>query len=116
MSVRLPSASGAVRSLEFFSEEGYFTSRDQDVLTLLRPHLAEIHLLATRRRAGIPELTAREREVIRLAAGGLTNQQIAHVLFTSVSTVRKHLEHIYDKTGARSRSGAVALLMPPAGT
>ena len=116
LQVRLPAPPGTRRGMILFREDGYFTDREQAMLTLLRPHLAEIHLLATRRRAGIPELTAREWEVIRLAAGGLTNQQIAHVLFTSVSTVRKHLEHIYDKTGARSRSGAVAMLMPPAGT
>jgi DNA-binding CsgD family transcriptional regulator len=115
LSIRLPSPPGTRRGMVLFREDGYFTAREQALLTLLRPHLAEIHLAASRRRAGIPELTAREWEVIRLAAGGLTNQQIAHVLFTSVSTVRKHLEHVYDKSGARSRSAAVALLMPPAG-
>jgi len=115
LNIRLPAPPGTRRGIVLFREDGSFTAREQALLTLLRPHLAEIHLAARRRRAGIPTLTAREWEVIRLVAGGLTNQQIAHVLFTSTSTVRKHLEHIYDKSGARSRSGAVALLMPPAG-
>jgi DNA-binding CsgD family transcriptional regulator len=115
LSVRLPALPGTRRGMVLFREGDSFTVREQALLTLLRPHLAEIHLTASRRRRGIPDLTEREWEVIRLAAGGLSNQQIAHVLFTSLSTVRKHLEHIYDKSGARSRSAAVALLMPPVG-
>jgi DNA-binding NarL/FixJ family response regulator len=56
----------------------------------------------SRRPAG---LTAREVEVLRLAARGLTNQQIAAELFISSRTVGHHLGHIYDKTGRRTRAG-----------
>lgn len=50
--------------------------------------------------------------MLELAAQGDGNAEIATQLFTSVSTVRKHLEHIYDKTGVRTRGAAVARLLP----
>ncbi|MDN5854589.1 MAG: LuxR C-terminal-related transcriptional regulator, partial [Actinomycetia bacterium] len=60
-----------------------------------------------RRRADHPHgLTEREIEVLRLAARGLTNKQIAAQLVVSPRTVQHHLEHVYDKTGRRTRAGA----------
>jgi DNA-binding NarL/FixJ family response regulator len=44
-------------------------------------------------------LTKREREVLALAAQGLTNPQIAEVLCISEATVRRHLNTIYWKRG-----------------
>ncbi len=49
-------------------------------------------------------LSAREREILALLAGGATDAQIAGQLFLSVNTVRSHLERIRDKTGARRRA------------
>jgi DNA-binding CsgD family transcriptional regulator len=48
-------------------------------------------------------LSAREREIVALVAGGATDGQIAERLFLSINTVRSHLERIRDKTGARRR-------------
>jgi HD-GYP domain-containing protein (c-di-GMP phosphodiesterase class II) len=48
-------------------------------------------------------LTQREVEVLRLAARGLTRAQIGSALHITENTVRHHLEHIYGKTGTRSR-------------
>jgi predicted ATPase/DNA-binding CsgD family transcriptional regulator len=48
-------------------------------------------------------LTAREKQIAALAAGGLTNQQIATRLFIAKRTVDAHLEHIYGKLGITSR-------------
>jgi DNA-binding NarL/FixJ family response regulator len=48
-------------------------------------------------------LSPREREVYELLCGGLTNRQIATVLFIEESTVKVHVHHIYDKLGIRSR-------------
>jgi DNA-binding NarL/FixJ family response regulator len=45
-------------------------------------------------------------EVLRLAARGLSRQEIAGELFVSPKTVQHHLSHIYDKTGRRTRAGA----------
>ena len=52
------------------------------------------------------ELTDREVEVLRLAARGLSNNDIAERLVVSPRTVQHHLAHISDKTGRRTRAGA----------
>jgi predicted ATPase/DNA-binding CsgD family transcriptional regulator len=51
-------------------------------------------------------LTAREVEVLRLVATGLTDAQIAEKLFISLRTVNAHLRSIYAKLGVGSRSAA----------
>ncbi|HET8851782.1 MAG TPA: tetratricopeptide repeat protein, partial [Ktedonobacteraceae bacterium] len=51
-------------------------------------------------------LTAREVEVLRLVAQGLTNAQIAEELVVSLLTVKAHLRSIYSKLGVTSRSAA----------
>jgi DNA-binding CsgD family transcriptional regulator len=48
-------------------------------------------------------LTATEQRVARLAADGLSNKQIAVQLYVSIYTVEKHLSHVYEKLGVRSR-------------
>lgn len=55
-------------------------------------------------------LTQREAEVIRLAAEGRTNREIADLLGISPLTVRKHLEHAYPKLGVGNRTAAAARL------
>jgi DNA-binding CsgD family transcriptional regulator len=55
-------------------------------------------------------LTQRETEVIRLAAEGRTNREIAGMLGISPLTVRKHLEHAYPKLGVGNRTAAAARL------
>jgi predicted ATPase/DNA-binding CsgD family transcriptional regulator len=52
------------------------------------------------------DLTAREREVLRLLARGLSNAQIAEELVVSLLTVKAHLRSIYSKVGVTSRSAA----------
>lgn len=59
-----------------------------------------------RRRAGPAGLTAREVEVLRLLARGLTNRDIAVCLVISRKTVANHVEHIYTKIGASNRARA----------
>ena len=53
-------------------------------------------------------LTAREVEVIRLLASGMSNREIAEALVLSPKTVARHLSNIFTKTGTTSRSGATA--------
>ena len=60
--------------------------------------------IGTLRGAG---LTVREAEVLRLLALGRTNAEIATELTVSVRTIHKHLENVYEKLGARSRTQAV---------
>jgi LuxR family transcriptional regulator, maltose regulon positive regulatory protein len=54
-------------------------------------------------------LSERELEVLRLVAEGCSNQEIAERLYIGVSTVKKHINHIYDKLDAKNRTQAVAL-------
>jgi DNA-binding CsgD family transcriptional regulator len=53
-------------------------------------------------------LTAREVEVLRLVARGLTNAQIAQELVLSEKTVATHLTHIFNKTNSENRAAAAA--------
>jgi predicted ATPase/class 3 adenylate cyclase/DNA-binding CsgD family transcriptional regulator len=49
-------------------------------------------------------LSARERQIMALLAGGASNAKIAESLFVTPNTVRTHLDRIRDKTGARNRA------------
>ncbi|MEO1017317.1 MAG: HD domain-containing phosphohydrolase [Pseudomonadota bacterium] len=55
---------------------------------------------------GIPQITARERDVLGLLIRGLTNKAIARDLDLSPKTVSTHLEHIYAKLGVSTRAAA----------
>lgn len=56
----------------------------------------------------IEPLSERELEVLLLIVSGETNQQIASQLFVGLSTVKKHINHIYSKLGVKSRTQAIA--------
>jgi HD-GYP domain-containing protein (c-di-GMP phosphodiesterase class II) len=66
---------------------------------------------AAPRRAWPAELTDREVDVLRLAARGLSNKEIASRLVVSARTVQHHLAHVYDKIGRRTRAGAALFAM-----
>jgi DNA-binding CsgD family transcriptional regulator len=90
-----------------------FTSRDCDVLDVLRPYLAGRYEL-WRSRQGRTEpvpvaagLTSREREVLELVGDGLTNVEVAQRLWISPGTVRRHLENSYAKLGVHTRTAAI---------
>lgn len=53
-------------------------------------------------------LTARETEVLRLVADGLSNRDIAARLTLTEATVKSHLVHVFTKIGVGSRTAAVA--------
>jgi DNA-binding CsgD family transcriptional regulator len=115
MLVSLPAPPGEARRVLFMRQTGpSFTERDRQVAMLLRPHLQEIWLDAERRRAGVPQLTHREWEVLALAAGGMPYAEIAGQLFISVGTVRKHMEHVRERLGVHSIPAAAAIAMPHA--
>ncbi len=58
-------------------------------------------------------LSKRQLEILRMAASGLTNVQIAAELFVSVATVERHSTITYRKLGVRNRAQALGLLGHP---
>ena len=62
---------------------------------------------APRPAAELGVLTEREREVVALVAGGLTNEGIAEQLFMSPATARTHVSRAMTKLGARDRAQLV---------
>lgn len=55
-----------------------------------------------------PRLSAREREILDLVAQGRSGPEIARLLFLSPSTVKTHLQNIYEKLDVSDRAAAVA--------
>lgn len=73
----------------------------------LHSGLAE-EIRSRRDRTGDQALSARELEVLQLIAEGLSAPEIAERLFLGVTTVKTHLQHIYEKFGVSDRAAAVA--------
>ncbi|WP_328605610.1 response regulator transcription factor [Amycolatopsis sp. NBC_00345] len=59
--------------------------------------------------SAVREVTDREREVLALVAGGLSNDEIAAHLVISTATARTHVSRIMTKIGARDRAQLVVL-------
>ncbi len=81
--------------------------------TVLPPEVAtglasEIRL---RKRRDAPALTDREHQILRLIADGKSLPTIATELFLGVTTVKTHVQHLYEKLGVSDRAAAVASAM-----
>jgi DNA-binding CsgD family transcriptional regulator len=51
-------------------------------------------------------LSPRQRQIVKLAAAGKTNKEIAAILSISKGTVKNHMTRIFDRLGAVSRTQA----------
>jgi two-component system, NarL family, nitrate/nitrite response regulator NarL len=58
-----------------------------------------------------PSLSAREREVLQLVSAGLSSPDVARQLNLSTTTVKTHLQRVYEKLGVGDRAAAVAEAM-----
>jgi two-component system nitrate/nitrite response regulator NarL len=70
--------------------------------------VSEIRL---RRQDNRPALTQREHEVLRLIAAGKSLPEIAQELYLGLTTVKTHVQHLYEKLGVSDRAAAVASAM-----
>ncbi|MFF7183212.1 response regulator [Streptomyces sp. NPDC008121] len=81
--------------------------------TVIPPELAG-HLaseIRMRAKSDTPILTERERQVLRAFAQGDSVPKIARDLFISTSTVKTHVQRLYEKLGVSDRAAAVAVAM-----
>ena len=103
------------RSIDDFDEV------DAARLEALRPHIVAAHRNALRAadHGGAPirvasiasdhRLTRRESQVLYWVAMGKTNDEVGAIIGARPMTVKKHLEHIYDKLGVPNRTAAARL-------
>ncbi len=128
----LPADSGQVLGVALSRRRRDFSDRERELLELVRPHLIQAYNNSVRHsRAlqtlgdGAPPLaaapppiealralglTAREGEVLGLAAAGRPDRQIAEILGISHRTAEKHLQRCYAKLGLRDRAQAAELV------
>jgi DNA-binding CsgD family transcriptional regulator len=101
---------GSLRILGTRESGPQFDERELTICRLLLPHLHDV-LAAVVKPVGSPTrvLTARQREILRLAGAGMSNQQIGTALGISMTTVRTHLEHVFERLGVTSRTAAVTV-------
>jgi DNA-binding NarL/FixJ family response regulator len=63
----------------------------------------------------IGELSARQREILKLVVEGLSNAEIAGRLYLSESTIKQHLRAVYKELGVRNRTQAARTMREHAG-
>jgi DNA-binding CsgD family transcriptional regulator len=95
-----------------------FTERERTCLSAIRSHVVQNYrhgLCVERVRAEscrgvrpVCALTQREAEVLHWVAVGKSNDDVARIIGISSATVKKHLEHIYDKLNVTNRTAASA--------
>jgi DNA-binding CsgD family transcriptional regulator len=106
-----------------------FDRHDAARLETLRPHIVTAYRNALRAAArssitaatssairvdGVP-LTPRENEVLYWVSMGKTNEEVSAIIGAKPMTVKKHLEHIYDKLGVPNRTAAARMTVAPPG-
>lgn len=76
------------------------SNEDLEHLTTALAHLKAIDLNDA---VGIPLLTSREEDVVRLVSDGLKNREIADKLGLAEHSIRNYLNRIFDKLGVSTR-------------
>lgn len=94
-------AAAAAEQLTLDADEGRLDREAVDAVLA-----AAGHRVAPRPRQLPSGVTRRELEILLLLVRGKSNQEIADDLRISVKTVGNHVQHLYEKTGVRSRAAA----------
>lgn len=108
--VSFATGAGTMTQLCLDRQRSTFSDRDRALLAIISPVLGRLmweHSVHPHR--GV-NLSAAELRVLELVAHGGSNTEIAARLCVSVTTVRKHLEHVYRKLGVSNRTAAVSAL------
>ena len=104
-----------------------FDEHDVQILAMLKPHIIAASRIAQRLERTSPplgklaggvtdlSLTTRESQVLYWVSMGKTNSEVGTIIGARPLTVKKHLEHIYDKLGVPNRMAAARMLQMPAG-
>jgi DNA-binding NarL/FixJ family response regulator len=79
---------------------------DPEVTRKLVERLAGMSRGTEKRESG-GQLTARELEILKWAARGLSNKELSEKLFISLRTVKAHMTNIFNKLGCSSRTDAI---------
>jgi NarL family two-component system response regulator LiaR len=79
---------------------------DPEVTRKLVQRLASLSRGPDERESG-SQLTARELEILKWAAHGLSNKEMSEKLFISLRTVKAHMTNIFNKLGCSSRTDAI---------
>jgi DNA-binding NarL/FixJ family response regulator len=72
-------------------------------------HFANQPQSPPKRRAGLDQLTDREREILLLIARGLSNAELADALHVSLPTAKTHVSRVLAKLGARDRAQLIVI-------
>ena len=119
MKIFLPRHDGVSSVFVFDTSGSGFSESDRALVTLVVPALIQFQRNAHLRSQAFAAddrlkfLTPRELTVLARAAAGETNAEIAGALVINPSTVRKHLEHVYEKLGVRNRAAAARVYAQP---
>jgi len=92
----------------FMVDLGLITSQSFGFNLALAPAVLAGALAVASVAPDAPQLTPRERDVLRHLANGLSNEEIGKELYISPETVRTHIRKAMDKLGAETRTQAVA--------
>jgi two-component system nitrate/nitrite response regulator NarL len=81
--------------------------------TIVPPEVAAglVSEIRLRKQTDVPVLTPREQEILHLIAAGKSLPEIAKELYLGVTTVKTHVQHLYEKLGVSDRAAAVATAM-----
>jgi DNA-binding CsgD family transcriptional regulator len=101
-----------------------FDDRDAAILDALRPHIVTAYRNSARSggaspgsktrdqaEPGAPQLTPRESQVLYWVSMGKTNEEVSRIVGAKPMTIKKHLEHIYDKLGVPNRTAAARITL-----